>query len=430
MTKVFFKYLTRKSNLMVILLTLICWGSVSCGDDDPPTTPPSSTPPSSTTEPTTPDNPGTEPKTASISVNKTSLVFEGEFGALKSGIDYKQTVDITSSGLWTATISSDAGDWLTISPSNGTGNAQMDIYPKTSNDKSTERMATITLVCSNASTTINITQSAGKPVCYAEPINHVALWNQLCWEYSATSNVNTFQVLCLSENEYKRMTDLEIIAELNQQEVLKFVDDYISFRSKDSHNNDITSNTTYYICTIATDENGKLGELKKTSIKTPSYKNADDDAWVSFSNQAYGSSGFQFDVTKEGYSNSYHLIYGHISSDMKYPSSLYAFEINYYLKYGKKHWFSQSWDLEIVTNYPNNHTFTYTTSTLSYYPLIVAYGWGVFQDGSPSSDMQGFRWDTSSSNSSQIKVRRGSDEHIGNMTIRRSEVERESAKHK
>lgn len=35
MNKVFFKYLTRKTNLMVILMALICGASLSCGPDDP-----------------------------------------------------------------------------------------------------------------------------------------------------------------------------------------------------------------------------------------------------------------------------------------------------------------------------------------------------------------------------------------------------------
>ena len=130
-------------------------------------------------------------------------------------------------------------------------------------------------------------------------------------------------------------------------------------------------------------------------------------------------------MTKRGYCNTYHVIYGNLPSSFIYPSSLYAFEINYYLKNGKKHWYAKNWYLEIKTNYINNDTFIYSTDDLSSYPLIVAYGWGVFKDGTLSSDMNGFRYDTSSSSAPKFNMIRSANDVKRNMTIRRSDVERE-----
>ena len=362
---------------------------------------------------------------ASITVNglsAASLTFEGNFNG-RSGSELKQYVSITSNVAWT--MSSNV-NWLHISPSSGgSGTMQVEIYPTSENEKSSNREATITLTGDGASATINIVQTGGKPVCYVEPANMVALYNQISFEYTYTSEVNTFRMICLSEREFKRLTDTEIIRELEKVEANKAVDDYLTFLSRDNDKSTITSNSTYYICTIAYNEKEVAGELKKTSVTTPAYYDENSDAWVTFDNASYGTGGFQFDVVKRGYCNTYHLIYGNLPSGYTYPSSLYAFEINYYLKYNKKHWFAENWELDIKTNYINNDTFRYTTSTLSYFPLIVAYGWGVFKDGKISSDMNGFNYDTSSS-SSAPKFNKISSANDGgeNIVIKRSEEEK------
>lgn len=356
---------------------------------------------------------------STITVNGTEsadITFTGAFEN-KSGIDFKQIVKVASNVSWSV---SGKPDWLSISPSNGNGNVDMTIYPTSENETSSPRTATIVLTGAGKTATINVTQEAGKPVCYAEIQNEVVLHDRMCWEYKATSNVNTFQWILLSEREYNRLTDKELLEELSQEEKLKFTDDYLSLVVNDSHNNEIVSNSTYYVVTVATDANGKTGELKKKKLVTPYYKNGTNDAWVSFDNvYSNQSKGFWFDTTKEGYCNTYHLIYGIIPSSYVYNSAVYAFEINYYLKYKKKHWYAENWQMEIVTDYPNNHTFTYGTSYLSVYPRCFAYAWGVFKDGSLSSDLMGFQWDTSTESAMQ-KVRGRSAEKKKNILIKRS----------
>ena len=347
--------------------------------------------------------------------------FPGAFGSGKSGVDYKEIIKVKSNVQWTMNGSV---EWLYVSSQSGNGDVDLSIYPKSENNSDKERKATLTLSGSGVNVTINITQDGGKPVCYVLPANEVALYDRIGWEYTATSNVNKFQWILLSEREYNRMTDNELIEELNKEEELKFVDDYLSFVAYDSHDNRITQSSTYYLVTIAYDGDGKAGELKKTKIKTPAFLNVDNDAWVSFDNvQCNMSQGFWFDAIKEGYCNTYHLIYG-IQTDT-YNSVVYAFEINYYLKNKKKHWFAENWEMEIVTDYPNNHTFTYPTTLLSYIPICFAYGWGVFKDGSISSDLVGFQWDTSKEEARRLNVR--NNDGFQNITYRRS-VETERAK--
>lgn len=361
-----------------------------------------------------------------ITVNGTEsadITFTGVFEN-KSGIDFKQTVKVVSNVSWSV---SGKPDWLSISPSNGNGNVDMTIYPTSENETSSPRTATIILAGAGKTATINVTQEAGKPVCYAEIQNEVVLHNRMCWEYKATSNVNTFQYIVLSENEYNRLTDKELLEKVTQQEKLKVADDNLSLVVYDIRGNRIVSNSTYYIVTVATDTNGKTGELKKKKLVTPNYKNGTEDAWVSFDNiHSHPSKGFWFDTTKEGYCSTYHLIYGIIPSSYAYDSAVYAFEINYYLKYKKKHWYAEREQMEIVTDYPNNHTFTYSTSYLPVYPRCFAYAWGVFKDGTLSSDLVGFDWDTSKKSSMQ-KVRSHSAETKKNILIKRS-VEQQRAK--
>ncbi len=284
---------------------------------------------------------------------------------------------------------SDVPSWLNINQQ-GEGTTTIKVTTKSANETDESRRAELKVTAGDKTVIVTVTQDAGKPVCYVEPINVVALYDEICFELSATSNVNTFKFGYLDENEYKRMTEKEIIAYVEEGEMNKFADDYIFFPGG------FEDNTKYYICTIAYDENGDAGELKYATITTPQYTNYDNDAFVSFSDLSYGDDGFLFTVTKEGFCDTYHLIYGNIATSVEgYSRSLYAFQIKYFINKGEKHWFAENWGLEIVTDYPNNHTFSCYTYTIPYLPVIVIYGWGVFKDGSLSSDLIGGQWDVS-----------------------------------
>lgn len=361
-----------------------------------------------------------------LTVNGTSSaehVFPGVFEGGKAGLDYKQVFKINSNVVWNL---SGSVDWLNISPTSASGdNINLDVYPTSENNTDNDRKAVLTLKASDVSISIVITQRAGKSVCYVRPQNEVALHNCIGFEYYATPNVNTFQYLLLSESEYKRMTAKELQEELYKQEPMKVVDDYISFLVKDSHNNTIVGNSTYYFVSLASDREGKEGALETMPIKTPVYiADVNNDAWVSFPNISIGTSGFQFTTKKRGVCDSYHIIYG-LDNEYSNPA-LFAFEINYYLKQNKKHWYAEMLDWKIIKNYPNDDTFTYTSSSsyMSVFNICIAYGWGIFKDGTLSSDLIGFQED-SSSNSSSSRIRSvKNSEGPKNVLIKRSEVEK------
>ena len=247
-----------------------------------------------------------------LTVNGTSNAehtFPGVFEGVKTGLDYKQIFKISSNAVWNL---SGNVDWLNISPTSGSGdNIDLTVYPTSENNTDHDRRALLTLSNSEVSVSIEITQRAGKSVCYVRPQNEVALHNCIAFEYYATPNVNSFQYLLLSENEYKRMTDKELQEELYKQEPMKIVDDYISFHGKDSHSNTIVGNSTYYFVSLASDREGKEGAMEKMTIQTPVYiADVNNDAWVSFPYIGIGTSGFQFTTKKRGACYTYHIIYG------------------------------------------------------------------------------------------------------------------------
>ncbi|MBQ8463973.1 MAG: BACON domain-containing protein [Prevotella sp.] len=370
----------------------------------------------------------------SSSANRT---FEGNFGG-NSGIVFKQSLQIVSNVQWNAQVSYETTgqtNWLSISPTTGKGTVTMDIYPISENETSANREATITLSGEGINNTIKVIQKGGKPVCYVEPANTVALYDRIAWEYKTTGNVNKFHWILLEEREFNRLTDRELTAELNTTAELKFQDNYLSVAGYDSHDNRITSSTTYYMVTLAYDADDKSGELRKIKITTPDFKGVNDDAWVTFDNLYYISNwgGFGFETIKKGYCDKYHLIYGLYTEQVN--PAVFAFEINYYLKNRKKHWLAENWGWEIVTNYPNNDSFIYYSSSLpsdlrpyaSYIPWCFGYAWGIFQNGTISSDILGFQVDLTDYNYSRMKVRRNAESKVENVIIRQS-VERERAK--
>ena len=346
------------------------------------------------------------------------LQFEGLFNG-KTGIDFKQTVKVQSTVPFTI---SGVPDWLSISPLSGNGAIDVTIYPKEENLSSTSRTATINLTGVGCSATVKVTQEAGLSSAKVSPLNLVALYDQIGWELTTEGDVNTFQIVCICSDDLRRLTDKELLLLLQSEESAKYVDDYMFFYSYDSYGYDINPNTEYYICSVAYDAHDKRGEIVKTKIVTPSYSNSDNDAWVSISDVQYNiSSYFQFTATKQGFCDKYHVIYGNLGKS--YPSIAFVFEINYYIKNRKKHWLAQNWELEIITNYPNTHTFVYETSDLYLYPYISICTWGVFGNGTLSSDAMMVRGDVSEDRAPMRGVSRENSKHK-NMIILRSEDEK------
>lgn len=367
-----------------------------------------------------------------ITVNGTNSAehsFPGAFDNGKSGIDYKQAFKIKSNVIWTL---SGKVEWLNVSATSGNGEVDLSIYPTSENPTSNPRTADLILSGNGAqSVTISITQLSDIPIVKVTPTNLVALYNQIGWELETKGDVNKFQYLIAAEAVVDYKTDKELLDDLTSVEAVKFKNGYLFSYPEDSYGNTIKQNTSYYICTVAYDEKDKRGEMVKTKIKTPQYYDVNNDAYVSFDNNlTYNLTGgfFQFTAHKEGYCNTYHVIFGNLPSDYYRNKVLFAFEINYYLKYNKKHWFASTWDLEIITDYPNDHLFTHYTETLSKNPLISVFGWGVFKDGKISSDMTGFQADISDNKVRKRSFSLRDETTLENLIIDRS-VEENRAKY-
>ena len=365
-----------------------------------------------------------------ITVNGTSSAehtFPGTFDNGKSGIDYKQVFKIKSNVVWTL---SGKVEWLNVSATSGNGEVDLSIYPTSENPTSSPRTAELSLSGNGADPIIiKITQLSDIPIVKVTPSNLVALYNQIGWELESKGDVNKFQYLVAAESVVDYKTDKELLKDLTSGEAVKFKNNYLFSYSSDSYGNDIKQNTSYYICTVAYDENDKMGELIKIKIKTPRYYDPNEDALVSYDSRltySVTNGYFEFTAYKEGYCNTYHIIFGNLPSDYYRNSVLFAFEINYYLKYGQKHWFANNWNLEIFTDYLNDHTFRHYTETLSTNPLVSAFAWGVFKDGTLSSVVRGFQSDISD-NKARIRRSFNEDEKSDNIIIDRS-VEEKRAK--
>ncbi len=317
----------------------------------------------------------------------------------------RKNITITASGKWKIE-NKDNADWLSYD-SEGTGNTTIEIATKSANESASPRTARLVFsLTSNSSKTqtVTITQDPLYSDVYVKPADWVAIHDEffeaceIAWEYKAVNGkhtVNQFRYMILPESDLKNWTKKEIVAEIGKQELLKFSLEWLSTLVFDSNDNIIQTNTTYHYYSIAYDENDNPGELYEEVIKTPKYYNANDDAYVGFDNISFGNNGFSFHTTLEGRAKKYHVIYGNLDPERLYLGALFAFELNYYLKYNKKHWFAESWYLDIQADYPNPHEFWHSANIvgMSPYSLLTAWGWGVFENGTNSTCVTGFEVD-------------------------------------
>lgn len=185
----------------------------------------------------------------------------------------------------------------------------------------------------------------------------------------------------------KHKTEAEIIAAIEKEESQIPEDETIFTRV-------IDEKTNYHILTLSYDKKGQRGDLVDVMFESPAYLSGTDDAWCSFEDATYNESLFWFTVMKKGRCTNYDLIYGANIKPSLLNGPLMAYEINYYINNKKKNWLSESWDLQIETNYPNDHTFSCSYSALYQYGGLIATAWGIFSDGTRSSDINSISSDT------------------------------------
>lgn len=268
------------SVLAIVMVAVLCIGFTACGGDS--------------------GGDSTPPPTPNLYVNgvaSTSLSFEGSFNG-KSGIDFKQTVSVTSNVSWTV---SGVPDWLSVSPTNGSGDLQLSIYPLNENSSPQTRTATITISGSGASATITVTQSAGLDANLSvSPNTIVVLSDGFAFDFNYGSSVKYYYVARYLPTELERKTDNEIITEMSSNVGNRDTpsDSYVT-----SWQNQ-TPLTDYIICTVGYDQNGKHGALTKTSIKT---KKGTNQALASISDVHYDDTYWRWTTTVNGYVTKYYM---------------------------------------------------------------------------------------------------------------------------
>lgn len=317
-----------------------------------------------------------------VSVSPSEITFNGESGL-------KDEFTITTNGKWTI---SGKPDWLNV-PTSGEGETKCKIETTEANDTDKERTAELKINAGGKTANLRVIQKGLRVRCYIEAKNIVALCEEIGFELQPTGDVDVYKyIIHLGEDvDNKRVTDKDIEDELKQEDGRKLADNnpiiFPNYFYSNGNYYYMQEDTKYYICTIAYDSKGNPGALKKEPIRTRKSIDPDYDAYVSFNNANAYSDAIEFECKKEGYCDSYHLIYGNMPSE-NFTKALFAFEINYYLKNKKKHWYAEQRNLKIETYYPNTHTFVhYYTKPLAEWPLIIIAAWGVFKDGSVSSDL-------------------------------------------
>jgi len=253
------------SLLGIMMFSVLSISLASCGGGDDSTTPPTQGPTGGSTS--TP--------TGSIKVNgaeSTDLTFPGEFGTGKSGIDYKLSVAVTSTVQWTMT--KDA-DWLSVSPSNGSGTLEMTIYPTKENLTASPQTATITLSGSGVSATIKVTQESPYSNAKTTPSNILVMCYGAAFDFTCNSDVAYYDYAILRNTDIVKYSDRELAEYLKSSNISE---------RKTPNDNWVVSTTSlvtteskgvdYTIVTVSYNKAGEQGEVVKVPFTTKPTANA------------------------------------------------------------------------------------------------------------------------------------------------------------
>lgn len=331
-------------------------------------------------------------KQITLSVDVTSIMLPSTAGA-------SQSINISSNDSWTL---SNIPDWLQASSMAGNGNSSITITTRSANESASERNATMTLSSGTSSVNIFVAQEAGLANCKVTPSNITCLYYGVAFGLEYSSTVATCKILMVSDYDYKHLTEAELIKEVESESSQIPEDQTIYSRS-------VVEDTQYHILALAYDSKGNRGELTDVTFTSPNYLDGTKDAWCSISDASYSSTTFRFYVSKQGYCFKYDLIYGANIYSGYINALVLTYEINYYKKNGVKNWLSTYADLIFELNYPNDHQFSCSYSPTAYYGGVVALTWGMFEDGTMSSDVSIVGADTYDT-STFSKIRKGSDE--------------------
>lgn len=259
----------------IMMAAVMSVGFTACGGDDGGSTP---------------------PPTPSLKVNgvtSTSLTYEGAFKG-KSGIDFKQSVNITSNVSWSV---SGVPSWLSVSPTNGSGDLQLTIYPQNENLSSEARNATITVSGDGVSATIEVSQGAIYSKAKTTPTNILVMCYGVAMDFSCNQDVAYYDYAIMRNTEIVKYSDTELAEYLKSSSISDRKtpdDDWIV--STTSLSTTDTKGIDYTIVTVSYNKNGEQGEVVKVPFTTKPVSNA-PEVWANHLSAA------------EDNSNNYYLIW-------------------------------------------------------------------------------------------------------------------------
>lgn len=289
-------------------------------------------------------------------LESTSLSFSSS-----SGVNYKQTVKVTSNVSWTM---NGIPEWLSVSPTNGSGEISIDIYPKTDNNADDkERTAQLVLISGDTRATIKVSQETDLDSdAYVNPTNIVTLYNGIAFDYDFGKTVSYYYRGYMEKSAVASMTDAEIITVLEE-----------NFRRYTQSDNEVAvfsgldEGVSYMVYTVGYNKNGKRGKLTKNEITTKTLQSNEPMAWIY--DPTYDSSYWYWTVEKSATCYSYYMISTE-DLDFAIAEDVYqAWMIDYYIRKGWTSeyvnggdWYSQrtgsiiaimTWGLDKKENFAN-----------------------------------------------------------------------------
>lgn len=291
-------------------------------------------------------------------LDSTSLSFSSS-----SGVNYKQTVKVTSNVSWSIN-EKNVPEWLHVSPTNGNGEISIDIYPKTDNDADDKaRTAQLVLISGDTRATIDVSQETDlDPDAYANPTNIITLYNGIAFDYDFGKTVSYYYRGYMEKSAVASMTDAEIITVLEE-----------NFRRYTQSDNEVAvfsgldEGVKYMVYTVGYNKNGKRGKLIKNEIATKTLQSNEPMAWIS--DPTYDASYWYWTVEKSATCYSYYMISTQ-DLDFAIAEDVYqAWMIDYYIRKGWTSeyvnggdWYSQrtgniiavmTWGLDKKENFAN-----------------------------------------------------------------------------
>lgn len=291
----------------------------------------------------------TNPSIQVNGLNNTTLHFDSH-----SGVNYKQTVKVTSNVSWTM---SGCPEWLSVSPMNGKGEINVDIYPKTDNNSSDkERSAQLVLSSGDVKAIIKIVQDSGlDPEAHVIPTNIVTLYNGIAFDFDFGKNVSYYYRGYLEKSLVATMTDAEIIAQLEENFSRHTITDepVAAFSGLDE-------GISYMIYTVGYNNEGVRGKLYKTEFTTKARQNNEPIAWIG--DPTTDGKKWYWDITKSATCYSYYMI---VTEDYEFAlkSDVYqAWIIKYMINKGE------------LSEYVNGGSWNCTKDENSYFFAVMTWG--------------------------------------------------------